>query len=45
MVRYGNFFQFVAPIEGGHASVAFETNADPIGRAQEVLRTIEAHLA
>jgi hypothetical protein len=41
VVRYGNFFQFVAPIEGGHASVAFEPDADPIGHAQEVLRTIE----
>jgi hypothetical protein len=43
VVRYGNFFQFIVPIEGGHASVAFEPNADPIGYAQEVLRTIEAH--
>jgi hypothetical protein len=45
VVRYGNFFQFVVPIEGGHASVAFEPDADPIGHAQEVLDTIERHLA
>lgn len=44
VVRYGNFFQFVAPVEGGHASIAFEPDADPIDRAQDVLRTIEAHL-
>ena len=44
VVRYGNFFQFVVPIEGGHASVAFEPDADPIGYAQEVLGTIETHL-
>jgi hypothetical protein len=44
VVRYGNFFQFVAPIEGGHVSVAFDPDADPIGDAQEVLRTIETHL-
>jgi hypothetical protein len=44
VVRYGNFFQFVAPIEGGHVSVALEPDANPIGHAQEVLRTIEAHL-
>jgi hypothetical protein len=44
VIRYGNFFQFVAPIEGGHASVAFEPDADPIGHAQVVLRTIETHL-
>jgi hypothetical protein len=43
VVRYGNFFQFVAPIGGGHASVAFEPGANPIARAQEVLRTIEVH--
>jgi len=35
VVRYGNFFQFISPIEGGHASVAFEPDADPIGHAQE----------
>ena len=45
VIRYGNFFQFVAPIEGGHVSVAFEPRADPIERAVEVLRTIDAHLA
>jgi hypothetical protein len=44
VVRYGNFFQFVVPIAGGHASVAFEPNADPIGHAQEVLGTIERHI-
>jgi len=44
VVRYGNFFQFVVPIEGGHASVAFEPDADPIGHAQELLDTIERHL-
>ncbi len=44
VVRYGNFFQFVAPVEGGHASVTFEPDADPIDHAQEVLRIIETHL-
>ena len=44
VIRYGNFFQLVAPIEGGHVSVVFEPDADPIGHAQEVLRTIETHL-
>jgi len=44
VVRYGNFFQFIVPIEGGHVSVAFEPDADPIAHAQEVLRTIETHL-
>jgi hypothetical protein len=44
VVRYGNFFEFVVSIEGGHASVAFEPDADPIGHAQEVLGTINRHL-
>ncbi len=44
VIRYGNFFQFISPIERGHMSVAFEPDADPIGHAQEVLRTIEVHL-
>ena len=44
VVRHGNLFQFVAPIEGGHASVAFEPDANPIGHAQEASRTIETHL-
>jgi hypothetical protein len=44
VIRYGNFFQFISPIEGGHVSVAFEPDAEPIGHAQEVLRTIEMHL-
>ncbi len=44
VVRHGNLFQFVVPIEGGHASVAFEPDANPIGHAQEASRTIETHL-
>jgi hypothetical protein len=44
VVRYGNFFQFIAPIEDGHASVAFAPDADPISYAQVVMRTIEEHL-
>ncbi len=28
IIRYGNFFQYVRPIPGGHISVAFETTCD-----------------
>jgi hypothetical protein len=45
VIRYGNFFQFVAPIDGGHVSVAFEPHADPVQRAAEVFRTIDVHFA
>ena len=44
VIRYGNFFQFVAPIDGGHVSVAFEADADPIECAAEIFRTIDTHL-
>ncbi len=29
VVRYGNFFQAIFPLPGGHASVAFEPTANP----------------
>ena len=45
VIRYGNFFQFVAPIDRGHLSVAFEQDADPIEWAAEVFRTIDVYLA
>jgi hypothetical protein len=28
LIRYGNFFEFVAPVAGGHVSVGVETTAD-----------------
>lgn len=28
LIRYGNFFQFVYPLENGHVSVALEPSAD-----------------
>jgi len=30
LIRYGNFFQFVLPINWGHVSVCIEKSADPI---------------
>ena len=30
IVRYGNFFQLLCPIRGGHVSVAIEPEADPL---------------
>ncbi len=45
VIRYGNFFQFVAPIEGGHVSVAFEPDADPIECAADISHTIHRNLA
>ena len=41
VIRYGNFYQFVAPYVGGHISIAIEPDAD----ALEVVRLIRAALA
>ena len=41
VIRYGNFFQCVFPVAGGHVAVALETTADP-GR---YMTTLEARLA
>ena len=42
IIRYGNFYQFVAPIKNGHVSVCIELHADPlnlIGPILDVART------
>ncbi len=41
VIRYGNFFQLVHPIAGGHISVAIEPDADPIA-VVEVVRALVA---
>lgn len=30
VVRYGNFFEWVQPVRGGHVSVGIEPGADPV---------------
>jgi hypothetical protein len=40
-MHYGDFFQFVAPLEEGHVSVCFEPDADVasvVTRLRSVLR-------
>lgn len=36
LVRYGNFFQFIRPIVGGHVSIAIEPTGDPVGLAGRI---------
>lgn len=36
LVRYGNFFQFVCPVDSGHLSVCIEPDADPIEIAKKI---------
>lgn len=36
VIRYGNFYQCVFPVSGGHVSIALETTAD-LGRHLEII--------
>ena len=40
LIRYGNFFQFVRPIPGGHVSVGSELSAAPLTIAAEVEKVL-----
>ena len=37
LIRYGNFYQFVAPLREGHLSVCIEPTADPLSLAAPIL--------
>lgn len=37
VVRYGNFYQFIAPASDGHVSIAFGLEANPIAYADSVI--------
>ena len=38
LIRYGNFFEYVAPVEGGHVSVGIAPEANPL----PIIERIEA---
>jgi hypothetical protein len=40
LIRYGNFFQLVHPVAGGHVSVAIEPEGDPLAVAAAVARLL-----
>jgi hypothetical protein len=40
LVRYGNFFQLVHPISGGHISIAISPTADPLSLVEPVRRIL-----
>ena len=40
LVRYGNFFQLVHPIAGGHISVAISPTANPMSLVEPVRRIL-----
>jgi hypothetical protein len=40
LIRYGNFWQTVWPVRGGHVSIGLELSADPLGLAEAIQRVI-----
>ncbi|WP_347711036.1 hypothetical protein [Thermalbibacter longus] len=45
LVRYGNFYQFVAPLPGGHVSVAIEPVRDPVPVVELIRELLRGELA
>jgi len=43
IVRYGNFYQFIAPLSDGHISVSIEPQADPIQLVGPIQDAITHH--
>ncbi|HZY03842.1 MAG TPA: hypothetical protein VFF02_10085 [Anaeromyxobacteraceae bacterium] len=43
VIGYGHFFQLVCAVDGGHVSVAFELDQDPMRHMPDVLRVLAAH--
>ena len=41
LIRYGNFYQFVRPVPGGHVSVSLEGRCDPVALAPALERLAE----
>jgi hypothetical protein len=45
IVRYGNFFQLIIPISGGHVSIAVEPNGDPVALYPSIQRMLSEESA
>jgi hypothetical protein len=43
MIRYGNFYQLVMPVKGGHLSVSFELDADPQAYLSGIQAILQEH--
>ncbi len=44
LVRYGNFFQWVKPVQGGHTSVCIAPEADPLALVPALEALLARHL-
>ena len=40
LVRYGNFYQFVVPMEAGHISVCIEPTTNPLELTDPIIKTL-----
>jgi hypothetical protein len=40
LIRYGSFFEYVAPLREGHVSVGIEPGADPIALVARIRETV-----
>ncbi|MBZ5527123.1 MAG: hypothetical protein LAN71_04365 [Acidobacteriia bacterium] len=43
IVRYGNFFEWVQPVRGGHISVGIEPDADPLRVGASLAPILDRH--
>ncbi len=43
VVHYGNFYQFIVPAGGGHVSIAFGLEANPVAWADSVIDFLRNH--
>jgi len=43
LIRYGNFYQFIVPMQNGHVSVCIEPHADPLRLAEPIQSALNHH--
>jgi hypothetical protein len=43
IIRYGNFYQFIAPLSDGHISISIEPQADPLKLVEPIQNEIMLH--
>ncbi len=43
LIRYGSFFQFVAPLAHGHISIGMEPDCDPLAVLRKVLPVVRGY--
>jgi hypothetical protein len=43
LIRYGNFFQFIAPLAGGHISIGMEADCAPLEVVASAIPVLHRH--